>query len=54
MDYKNGAMEGLVIEIDGHVRAVRGSASVSHDESSTKITFPILGEGEKRLVLIRV
>ncbi|MBU2559504.1 hypothetical protein KKA03_01260, partial [archaeon] len=51
---ENEAIEGLVIEVDGHVRVIGGGASVSYDKGSTRITFPVLGEGKKRQILIRV
>jgi peptidoglycan/xylan/chitin deacetylase (PgdA/CDA1 family) len=54
IDNKNGKMEGLVIEVENHVRPLGIGAQVSYEGGSTKITFPALGEGKKRLVLIRV
>lgn len=54
IDNKNSEMEGLVIEVESQVRPLGIGAKVSYEDGSTKITFPALGEGKKRLVLIRV
>lgn len=49
-----GRMEGLVIKVDGRVRAFGGNALASRDGCSTEITFPVLEKGKTRVALVRV